>query len=921
MSGDRVSLSIPSLINGISQQAPEFRLSSQADLQENTLSAVLDGISKRPPTEHLAKISDVPLDDAFIHTINRDKDERYVVAITNGNLRVFDMQDHGREMPVAFPDGKAYLNSTEPHKSFRVTTIVDYSFVLNRDVPVLMDETHPKETEKKQALVFVKKGVISTTYKVMVNGYWASYTTPEPSSTVTSATSGTTQHIAVNPVGWTWTQCYNWLLSNSQPVLGELNPYTWSDAYRAGFYVAGAGYTPGAMTIVQRLDWPDEELQYRINHPTQSDPAQRYINLLSLKNSMRNYVTAKSNEMAAAGITNSVTTTINEGSQPSTDRIAAALGEGLRTSLPGFSIEVLGSSLLIYRPDNQDFTFAVTDSWGNEAMVGVKREVQKFSDLPARCWDGFRVRIVGENPSKDDDYYLEYSSDSFYKNGVWKECCGWEQLNRINSATMPHTLIREADGTFTFKRATWRDRKCGDDYSVPWPSFVEARIEDVFFYRNRLGFIADENVILSGAGEYFQFWPDTATSVLPTDPIDFAVSGAASDDRVTLLRYALPFEENLILFADQNQFQLGDGGSNYLAPDTARVNPTTYYECSALCKPVCSGQGLYFVSELGDFSAVREYTVSPDSVSGDAPEVTSHIPKYLPKGMFKMTNAVNDGALFAISKEAQSTIFVYRFFWVGEEKVQSSWSRWTLADDAKILSIACIQSSLSLVVQYPDGVFLERLSLNTRGEEAELGFKVHLDRKLRVLGTYNEDSDTTTWELPYLSNQPGITVMLGDGFTEHSPAAILTNSVPYSPNTIKAGGRYDEAEVIVGIPYEKRYRFSQQFIRESKEPGAPVIRSGRLQLLDFTVSYKDSGYFKTEVKSVGHKPLVREHLGTLGSFGLRFGKPVIESGKFRFPVRARADQVNIDIVNASPYPSCFQAAEWTGAFVMDAKRL
>jgi hypothetical protein len=41
-------------------------------------------------------------------------------------------------------------------------------------------------------------------------------------------------------------------------------------------------------------------------------------------------------------------------------------------------------------------------------------------------------------------------------------------------------------------------------------------------FRNRLGFLSDENVIFSRASEFFEFFPETITQVLATDPIDVA---------------------------------------------------------------------------------------------------------------------------------------------------------------------------------------------------------------------------------------------------------------------------------------------------------------------------------------------------------------------------------------------------------------
>ena len=87
-----ISQSIPNLINGVSQQPPSLRLATQAEVQENALSSVVTGLSKRPSSEHIADLGTIAnLDKAFIHTIRRDENEFYSMVVdTAGTIRVFD---------------------------------------------------------------------------------------------------------------------------------------------------------------------------------------------------------------------------------------------------------------------------------------------------------------------------------------------------------------------------------------------------------------------------------------------------------------------------------------------------------------------------------------------------------------------------------------------------------------------------------------------------------------------------------------------------------------------------------------------------------------------------------------------------------------------------------------------------------------
>ena len=103
--------------------------------------------------------------------------------------------------------------------------------------------------------------------------------------------------------------------------------------------------------------------------------------------------------------------------------------------------------------------------------------------------------VTTSNLSRDGDFNEGQES---YRPGV---------EYKINASTMPHLLIRKADGNFWFGSAggqtvtgigevqSWGERTCGDYDTAPDPSFIGNTINDVFIYKNRLGFLADENVI------------------------------------------------------------------------------------------------------------------------------------------------------------------------------------------------------------------------------------------------------------------------------------------------------------------------------------------------------------------------------------------------------------------------------------------
>lgn len=789
MSGNRVNQAIPSFINGVSQQPPTVRLATQCELLENGLPTVSDGLRKRPPMRHMAKLWPGRMDDAYTHAINRDEHEQYMVFISGGDLKVIDLLDNGREIPVTFPDGKQYLQAALPRDSFSSVTVADFTFIVNKNVTVsLLDTTTPQPTP--EALVYVKHGYCSTTYKVIVDGTTASHTT------------------------------------------------------------AGAD------------------------------------------------------------------------TQPNTQDIAAAL----RTELlkqSGLSVSITGSVLRIRKNNGADFTFSVTDSWGEQALVGIKKQVAKFTDLPAKAFDGFKVKVTGESKGEDDDYYVSYDSENGTRNGTWDECRGWGVKSDFDKATLPHVLIRGEDGNFVFKQANgaapfetanWASAMVGDDESCPPPAFIGQTISGMVFFRNRLGILAGENIVLSREAEFFNFWPKTASTAVATDPIDYA----SSHEKVSILRYAVPFQDALALFADQVQFQLGNGGASSFSPETVRLDISTQFDCSPRCAPVAAGQNIYFVVENKDNSAVMEYFVTVDGVTLDAAEVTAHVPRYIPHGVFKMIASTNDDYLMLLSTARRNALWLYKYFWIDEDKVQSAWSTWVLPETDVILSIAGIGPDVYLAIQREDGVYLEHCNMQSIQPDDGLDFQIHLDRRVALRGVYDEAANQTVWTLPYSVEGVDLSVILGGGFPGRAGKELKPVTAGH---TAVYEGRYDQADCYCGLQYVFRLRFSEQFVRESKDIGAPVIAEGRIQLLNVTLLHRDSGYFRSEVTAKGRDTVSKPHLGTIGDGNFRIGKPVIDSIPHRFTVLARSSQVSIDIVNDRHFPSNLLSAEWTGLYSLDSQRV
>ena len=139
--GGVVSQSIPNFLNGISQQTPTQRGINQGEEQINLQNNIVDGLSKRPSFDYIAILDNTNVypNTTKFWSIQRDKDNQYMVAFYNGGVKVWDLT--GAELPVTIASGSSYLTSSNPKSDFKLVNIADYTFIANKSKTVLADTT------------------------------------------------------------------------------------------------------------------------------------------------------------------------------------------------------------------------------------------------------------------------------------------------------------------------------------------------------------------------------------------------------------------------------------------------------------------------------------------------------------------------------------------------------------------------------------------------------------------------------------------------------------------------------------------------------------------------------------------------------------------------------------------------------------
>ena len=907
-----ISSTIPNLIGGISQQPASIRLKTQGTTQVNGVSDVVDGLQKRPGTEHIAKISTSSLSGAFIHALKRDEDEAYIVVLTgtgtnvSDRIKIFDKSGVAKTVNVKDSGGstvtsgtlydavKTYLAASAPQTSFAATTIADYTFILNKTITVAKDSTLGAK-RIPAGLVYVATGDYGTTYKIQIKKKGTStwYTAAELQTKVST---GNDEKV----------------ISTNQ-IAAELNSQSTSQVS------ADAADWTALNETIGTNSWLNS------NFDTQSDGTSHAAFTTNIFGSVIHIQSTK----------NSSGSTVTDGTA-------------------------------------MDFDIQVQDSRGNVYTRVFKDQTPSFTRLPGHgpeVAEGIVLKITGDTAKFQDNFYVNLNDA---KNGVWEETVGQGLQNQLDASTLPIQLIKETDGSFSLQQTPWNARIAGDDETNEFPSFTGKKINDIFFHQNRLGVLADENVIFTESGEFYNWFTPTALTSLETNPIDVAVS----NNKVSILKHAVPFSESILIFSDLTQFIMKS--SEYLSPTNVSLNVTTEFEADLTAKPVGAGRFVFFATDNGAHTGIREYFVEVDSETNDAVEITSHIPQYILGNATHLAASSNNDMLLVLTgdSDAAKTMYVYRFFWQGTNKLQSAWSKFTF--DSTVITAEFLQDAIYLVVQRGSNVYLEKMQLSQDDSVTTMSgtHSVHLDRRVKVTTTSNFDNFASTYygdgnSTDYSNNDSVVyvskfgellgatdsTILQGThtgsnntGTLTDSSAKFVTNGV-YNGASItnnsegvsgtinatvssetSAGTSLTDLDtnenytitlnkvkqaitrdgfVYAGINFEFEYEFSEIMVRQGEDE--TPMTNGRLQVRTMTVLYSNTGYFTMVIAPSDRDSDTYVFNGRLVSdSGHKLNNTPLDTGSYRFPVLSKSTEVSVKLKNDTFLPCIFQSAEWEG---------
>ena len=588
-----------------------------------------------------------------------------------------------------------------------------------------------------------------------------------------------------------------------------------------------------------------------------------------------------------------------EGVGATADSILEGVAGPLRSA--GFTVEQIGSGL--YVTYDSPFVISVPD---DTLMDVIQNSADDVSDLPSSCKNGYIVKVANSGED-EDDYYVKFIGDNGNGPGVWEETVAPDLEISFDAATMPIQLVRQSDGAFDLQQSIWEDRLVGDNKTNQEPTFVGKTINKMVFFRNRLGILSDENIILSRPGDFFNFWNKTATTVTPIDPIDLSCSSQTP----AILYEAIETNAGLIAFAENQQF-LMTTDSDVFSPRTAKINALSSYNYNIRTRPVSLGTSIAFLNNGGNYTRMFEMNTVNRDTEPLLIEQSKLVSKLIPLDYENIAES-RENSFVALSSETSSEVWIYRYFNTGEKRIQSAWVNWNLIDK---VAYHCLMNDVYYVVTCSDSDehILQSISIRpTDGFESN-SYRIYMDNMSEVSPSdmvYDPDTLETTFTKPtgYTDNNKLSVFTLEDGnntgrFEEVTPVG----------DTISISGNWTDTGLTIGYLFEMLVEFPTIYPQtKSGEAVRSDVRSS-LTIHRIKLNLEDAGVYESTLGRLG-KPDYVQLYECRQQDGYKANAIAYTQDKNQtIPVYERNTNVSLTLTSSHPSPCTLISMNWEGDY-------
>lgn len=593
----------------------------------------------------------------------------------------------------------------------------------------------------------------------------------------------------------------------------------------------------------------------------------------------------------------------------------------LKTAIDGLSI----SGLTVTKKDNT-LELSRTSAFSIEAIGGkvgdalycYQDAVENLTRLPKISSDGRIVKVANSNIGQDD-YYLEY--DAYNGGGSWIETRAPNVSAGLDAATMPHQLVRQSNGSFRFEAVAWESRLVGDNDSNPHPSFVGSTISQLFFYNNRLGALSEDNVTFSQAGDYFNFYSQTALTSVASDPIDISCASV----RPAKLFAVMPTAQGLVLFSRTQQFMI-TADTGVFTPSTVSITSIANYEIDVLNRPVDMGTTMAFVSKVTSYTRVFEMETRGSQDSPIVVDISAVVPEWIPSTIDQVVSSPQNSIL-SLGSRGSNNLYLFRYYTSGEQRELQSWFKWKMSGN--VLHHAISEDTMFLCTKQANSVVLQRVDLVQSPETSPIQTQdgIYVDPRLDIWRTnptrsYDSANDRTKVYLGF-KHDSALSPCIVSGQAVTGSSNYLDIGLITLPTQVLTDGSGDYVwvngtditgdQVIIGYLYDMEVDLPNIYVR-SGENNRTADLTGSLVISRLKINTGLTGEFSFLVKAKGSNDWTESFVVADANYYPANDVPLDRSKLYTLPLHQKAKNMNLKMKASGPFPVSLISMDWEGHY-------
>ena len=978
-----ITQKISSLNGGISQQPDELKVPGQVVSAKNVLPDLTHGLQKRPGSKLISSLSNDTDANNNSYTTGkwfsyyRDETEQYIGQVIrrknengtshadDGKIRMWRCSD-GQPMTVNYTSAQsAALTSYLVHSDdddLQTLTLNDFTFITNRTKNTAMSST-VETAQPNQAFIELKQVKFASQYSLNL---FNSTDTADLSTISTAVRLGVEYNQSSSDGTGTNTDGSSELYDvDTDGVCNSVGTQVFAVNHddTSSYQVLYTGSTSASNTFTNR----GKNLIFRItatgqpttNGGTNPTYVCRYTIKVDLLHGGEGWLKGDKVRVRMTNSAHSTEYTITV-DQVSTSKVAANLalvrpeptpfdgdtaitgdmilgliregitGSATATSGNGFDIEQIGNGLYIKR----DAGIFQADSPVSELMNVLTSEIQDVGDLPKQCKNGYVVKVKN-SAAEEDDYYLKFfANNGLSGDGVWEECAQPGRRIEFDKATMPIQLVRTSLTEFTVSQIDYDTCPVGDSITAPKPSFISTvngvdddlvtvnkTINNMVFFRNRLVFVSDENVIMSRPGDFFNFWPKSAIASGPEDLIDLSCSSKYP----AIIYDAIEVNSGLVIFTKNQQFMLTTD-SDVLAPTTAKINALSTYNFNEKTNPISLGTTVAFLDNAGKFTRFFEMASVLREGEPVVLEQSKVISKLFPKDLNLVANS-RENSFIVFAAKGANTLYGYRYFNSGEKRIQQSWITWELSGNVQYLCM--LDDSIFTVVRNGTTDVMQRFNLKQGDDSTEsitednLVYKVCLDNASEIDITtgasYNEETNLTTFTLPngYMSAKQLVLYDHSTGTTNNVGSYALV-SKKYNTGTSKfdltVNGDWVNENALLGYLYDMNIEFPTIYVTQQSGDNVKSDVQGNLIIHRVKFNFGPLGVYKSTLERIGKPDYSYVHESIYADQYKANRLAIDAEHEITIPVYERNTNFSLILNSTHPTPATVYSMAYEGDF-------